>query len=159
MNNATRLKRLKQLKYMMENHSKIFPDSKLNMDTWVEPDDRVKCGSSACALGSACFYKPFQKQGLKYNGFRSLKDVNDWNLQPEYKGETDFPAGEKFFGITEDQSHFLFHPERYQDIEDENDFYGELSLEKLFSIKPVQKIKPKHVAKRVGQLIAIYSAM
>lgn len=131
MDKKTRLKRLSQLKYMLENHKDLFKNVKFDMGCWLDKGAGKlgDCGTAACALGSACIYPPFQKQGLM-----PAKDYR-WN-GAAYEGAEGFAAGEKFFGITYSESHGLFDPDSYE------------------AIKP----KPSTVAKKVDKLIKRYSA-
>ena len=121
MKNSTRIERLDNLIYMLDNHDEIFPKLKFNIDSWAKSKEgaeitrKVDCRTAACALGSACFYEPFTKLGLK------LSD-DGWD-EPNYKGEQDFLAGAKLFGITEEESNFLFSPGEFY----ENEAYQEIS--------------------------------
>lgn len=63
-----------------------------------------KCGTTACACGWAtvCFPR---------SGLQLVDDTcDDAYAFLSYKGEEDFVAAAKFFGITIDQSVFLFQP-------------------------------------------------
>lgn len=142
MKNDLRIKRLKQLKYMLENHHKLFKTVKFDIDTWCsikEMDDKIKdntpaneipksCGTAACALGSAALYEPFRKEGLKIHCIVNADVI--------YRGAEGYDAGKKFFGITLNESENIFNP----------DFYMK------------SKVTPKDVAKKVIGLIAQYSA-
>jgi hypothetical protein len=134
MKNDIRLKRLKRLKRMLDNHDKLFTKTKFNINGWCLTKVNKKgevCNTAACALGSACLYKPFMKEGLKLDG----------NNLPTYKRHEEFDAGAKFFGITDSESNYLFSPSAY------NSSYLE---------KPIKNVKPKHVALRVQELIKQY---
>lgn len=139
MNKKIRIKRLKQLKYMLDNHSKLFTNVKFSIGQWCDMekpknfplDTSIKkiprsCGTAACALGSAALYAPLRKQGLKITAWRYGSVT--------YRGEEDWDAGAKFFGISMNESHELFNPCRYYN----------------------PKVSPKHVAERVGYLISKY---
>lgn len=144
MNNTIRLKRLKQLKYMLDNHSKLFKDTHFYMGAWIKRAAPFKtkqlcrydaCGSAACALGSAALYPPFMKAGLKF-----VRDpMSMYVAWPAYKRFRETEAGMEFFGIDLNEAEYLFIPCEYHQ-DDTSD------------------IKPKHVAKRVAVLIKKYAA-
>jgi len=144
--NETRLRRLKELKHLMENHDKIFPQTlRFDLGTWWEgtrPDsfadrnydqmtseESLTCGYAACALGSAACYKPFIEEGLALTGYAQV---------PYYEGNAAFEAGESFFGITEQESYYLFDPCMYPNNNDD-------------------PITADQVARRVQELIEKYS--
>lgn len=144
MNKKTRLERLKQLKYMLDNHHKIFKGTKFDMDNWIKminpfskglpPKTSIEkipefCGTAACALGSAALYPPFVKLGL-YAGCDEEKDY------VFYKRELGYDAGAKFFGISENNSYYLFNPDAYDKIS--------------------KNITPKDISKHVAILINQY---
>lgn len=126
MKNELRLSRLHELRSMLLNHNKLFPEIKFNMDHW-------KCGTAACALGSACLHKPFSDKGLKVHA-----------NSVTYKHYEDYEAGEEFFGITSQESDWLFNPERYR------------TSKGGFFVDIQRSVKPKHVARRVTMLIDKY---
>lgn len=133
MQKAVRIKRLKQLKKMLINHDKIFPKIEFNLDTWKSDEVKKKgCGTAACALGSACFYKPFQKEGLEMYG------DDEFEYMPVFQGANQWEAGAKFFGIDLEESEYLFDPAEYHKEYD----YAEIC--------------PGAVAKRVQELITKY---
>lgn len=113
-------KRLERLAQLLENWS-------VEKKLLVAQNNKVKsfdihswqCGTAACALGSAAMLPEFNKSGLKIEG------------APTFKGHDEYRAGEKFFGITYDQSLFLFNPLCYE------------------SLHPT----PKTVAKRVREIL------
>lgn len=111
MNNKVRLNRLEKLYYMLINHGTLFPKVKFCMNTWLESKKHYEeqsyistsikwgsCNSAACALGSACLYGPFRKAGLSIN----------MNSTPIYRGYYYLEAGEMFFGLTEEETVYLF---------------------------------------------------
>jgi hypothetical protein len=163
MNNKLRLKRLKQLKYMMENHKKIFPESIFDIDAWIKPA-KSRCGTAACALGSACFYPPFQKQGLSIDGYKKLSDVGKaakkigedaFDFSPGFDGNDydGYETGANFFGIEIDESYFLFKPDHYKNCGDDG---SKTFLHRFFGIKQVEKVTPAMVAQRTGMIIERY---
>ncbi len=104
---VTRLRRLTQLKYMMENHTEIFPDTRLDMSVFLQGSSR--CGFAACALGSAAAYPSFRDEGLELVPL----DWSPYHLAPRYRGHMSYYAGAKFFHITMEESYFLFSPGSY----------------------------------------------
>jgi len=170
MQRKTRVKRLSMLKDMLDRHDELFPKAKFDINEWLcvdgqwEPENEDKtlaclmkegfCATAACALGSAALYKPFNKMGLKV-----LKNV------PTFNGEIGFEAGEDFFGISYEESNFLFNPSSYDKDNSLNDYtkngvYNLHNIEpKVSGAKHVRgKVKPKHVSERVKFLIDWYSA-
>lgn len=105
---------LEQLRYMLKNHKKLFPDVAFDMRYFVIPatdsvnhsDYPKKCKYAACALGSAAAYPPFRKLGL------SLVDTEAGNTQLDvgYNGYTGFLAAARLFGISYQNAEFLFSP-------------------------------------------------
>lgn len=66
------------------------------------------CDTACCALGAAALNPTFNKMGL---------DVDDsWLIR--YKTYTNDDAGTEFFGITEDESRYLFMYYEGKDLED-----------------------------------------
>jgi hypothetical protein len=82
----------------------------------------MSCDTFACALGLACLDPSFQTEGLgfilEHQGFSQSAMV------PQFDGETHFEAGAKFFGISNENSSYLFDPENYDDTPKEAE--GEL---------------------------------
>lgn len=87
----------------------------------------VTCHTSACALGEACMIPEFKRAGLKLDDTPSCTT----GLLPTFKGETGVGAGALFFGISVDQSSYLFMPSWYS----------------------IQNIKPRHVADRIQRIL------
>lgn len=159
MRKETRIKRLKQLKYLMDNHEKIFGKEggenangkiKFDISSWSEeiyPAANKDCGTAACALGSACYYKPFNKAGLKINSYHSKL--------PDYKDYSDFRAGQYFFGISIHESNFLFDPNSYRKVKTLYRHSPWFDKSNLNSVRG--KIKPKNVSERIALLIKHYN--
>lgn len=82
------------------------------------------CGTSACALGLACLDPEFKAQGLHL----------DYEWDPSYEDNYSYGAGAEFFGISQEDSYYLFDPDQY---------------EGLHAIR----ITPAMVAERVRELI------
>lgn len=120
MKNHVRLSRLEKLKYMMQHHDELFPKVAFTIDSWRQERNShfscsltrsqekkaKKCGTAACALGSAAAYTPFRRMGLKLN----KKAV------PSFKRQTGLKAGAALFGISVEDAEFLFMPNSYPDI-------------------------------------------
>lgn len=101
-------KRLERLAQLLENWSVekkflVAPEgrekvNKFDIEIW-------KCGTAACALGSACMLPEFNKAGLKLDGA----------ALPAYKGYSESVAGAEFFGLDYDEACLLFMPWNYKD--------------------------------------------
>jgi hypothetical protein len=122
MTNKTRLNRLAELYYMLKNHDKIFAPRHITFDLndWatmktVKHGGRPHCQTAACALGSAGFYEPFMKKGLKTTKWASIMGESTYRVSVETRSGSciGFSAGSRFFKITQEESEFLFHPTRY----------------------------------------------
>lgn len=179
MRNSLRLQRLTELKYVMDNHDKLFKKVVFDIGSWAYLKDRkserkyvenkykdlncdiakkVGCGTAACALGSAAMYEPFVKKGLKiksqYDGWASGSEWLDF--EPSYKGHTGTDAGTAFFGITEKEASYLFMPDAYHEPEN---YFGEMRFSDALKkglTKAVRTVKPKHVSERIQKLIDSY---
>ncbi len=94
-----------------------------DMSTWLEVDEDkedqliklddgtflapIRCATAVCALGTACLVPEFKERGLALQ----------WEgagLIPVFEGEIMFEAGAKFFGISNDESLYLFDPGEYE---------------------------------------------
>lgn len=80
------------------------------------------CGATACALGHAPSVPELAQAGLKVVVYNPTKeDKENWDdtvrLQVTYKGETDFYAATKLFGIPMELAEHFFDPENYKDDE------------------------------------------
>ena len=152
IDNETRLERLTELQGMLTHHDQLFTKKKVRFDirNWAKLDyfdSETECGTAACALGSAALYEPFAKAGLCLSGGESGSPVCD-----SYEG---YSAGAEFFGITPDESLFLFSPGAYGDRSHEYPTAPELNAIYGF-MEPVRNVTPEHVAARVGKLIEKY---
>lgn len=163
MDKRTRLRRLKKLQYMLENHETIFSKpSRNNANGAIRFDINrwySSCGTAACALGSACFYKPFREEGLK------IKKEPMLAPSPAFKKSRDFEAGARFFGISFMESYYLFFPSAY--VKRDNSTTASYAFEGfkerssfatsgLRALSTSGNVKPHHVAKRVAKLITHY---
>jgi hypothetical protein len=77
----------------------------------------LKCGSSACALGTAALHPWFISKGLRWvSAYSAIDDGLDNEVTPidvEFQGYSNFDAAQKFFGITKNQAEYLFDPGNY----------------------------------------------
>ena len=91
--------RLKQMIELLENYETLIPNVKFDIELW---QSKHKCGTSACAMGLATMYKPFQDQGLHWNG-----------VQPVFEHYLGFRAAQAFFDIEYHQASHLFSESSY----------------------------------------------
>lgn len=99
-------KRLERLAQLLENWSvekkllvappKGKPVTEFDLGKW-------KCGTAACALGSAALLPEFNEAGL----------ILDSTEVPAYNEETAEDAGAEFFGLSGRQAEYLFTPWTY----------------------------------------------
>lgn len=110
------LDRLKTLR----NYLTTIPESALYMKAWKH--NSRSCGTVHCAFGWATTIDSFAKLGLR------MADSIDCtqSIIPVFEGARGYDAAAKFFGITFDQSLFLFHP-RYYHVGD-GDIIGVIPL-------------------------------
>lgn len=104
MRKSTRLYRLKEFKFLMDNHDAFFSEAKVKLDMgeWFAP---TGCGFAACALGSAALYPPFKEAGLRLR-----------LMAPQYGDACGSNAGAKFFGISYQEARDVFLPVFYTGI-------------------------------------------
>lgn len=107
------------------------PPERFNMDYWglasaysnLKELNVAECGTSACALGWACSIPEFQAAGLHLH--RNGTSIRYDHFEPRFKTRSEaypaleaiyegFKAGAKFFGITLEQSEWLFLPREYE---------------------------------------------
>ena len=105
--------RLTLLADMLDRHAEIFPDVTLDLCDWV--NKYASCGTTACAVGSACSYAPFNELGLSL----FIEEDTIWagRGQPHYKGLLSWDAVECFFGLTDPEGDDLFMTGGYQDFD------------------------------------------
>ena len=102
---------------MLTHHDQIFPKVKFDIRVWSSSVEIQDCGTAACALGSACLYEPFRKQGL---GLCSPGGVKVWPYLtgirnvPGCDSPDGFEVGAAFFGISYSESKSLFNPGAYR---------------------------------------------
>lgn len=143
MRKDTRLRRLRELSRILKNHSKLFPTIKWDIREWEE---KLECGTAACALGSACHHAPFKRAGLKMRVDTWGDDEQFAEFTPMFKGETEMAAGASFFGISYEEACWLFDPCYYH--KRSGGYYNSAVVNKY--------VTPKVVAKRVDKLIKHY---
>lgn len=95
-----------------------------NMEVWAETEE---CGTVACAAGHACSIPEFRRAGFK------IVYKSDGNLYPQYRGRESFDAIDKFFGLTDADTDFIFSKNSY----------------------PSKKVTPKMVARRIRKLVQL----
>lgn len=72
-----------------------------NLDSWIS-DLWFKCGTTCCAVGTACLNPWFQKRGLVLKA-----------QVPTYGFRTGFSAASEFFGLSRLECDYLFSPSAY----------------------------------------------
>lgn len=157
-----RLRRLRMLSFMLENHKKIFNSNvHFDMTTWAK--ESFDCKTAACALGSACMHKPFIKEGLKMSDridpFTLGLGIKANILVPVFDGFDGFEAGEKFFNISEKECEWVFDPCLYGPSRAAFLPFPvcEISVKKRvdFLIKHYQKHKTKTDGRKLGRWFGI----
>lgn len=94
------------LVHMLKNHNKYFPNTKFDMDHWTRGGTKENaCGTAACAVGSAMYWKPFRLMGLH---------PNMSGPRPQYRDDYGYSAARAFFGLNPGTSMFLFDPFYYE---------------------------------------------
>ena len=121
-----------RLTYLIDILSAVPPE-RFDIETW-------KCETAACALGWACGSPHFQEQGLHFRPVPNFEGA----CEPEFEGVHRYYAGARFFGITIEQSEYLFCPNLYIDDEHRTDD-GEFDY---------SYVTPEHVITRIKELLA-----
>lgn len=79
-----------------------IPEASFDITTWGRGlFEESECGTAACALGWAAVHPEFNACGLEL-------DRDACGTAPKHAGFLGYSAGEKFFGITIQESEFLF---------------------------------------------------
>jgi len=149
-----RLERLSEILLVVEEHNL----DQFNMDLWYRRtyEQKEGCGFSACAGGWAAIDPELRQQGL-------YLDENHHICYTESKG-TGFTALSYFFGISDNESSFLFDPDAYsyEHLEnlEEDGYVEELAYykslpEDLFAGDRFEdtEIKPHHVISHIRWLL------
>jgi hypothetical protein len=76
---------------------------------------RSTCGTSACAIGEACYIPALRARGLKFNR-------HEWH--PQYLCLLGLSAVDEFFGLTPRETRYLFMPLSYP----VNDWHSPLAV-------------------------------
>jgi hypothetical protein len=88
-------------------------DRWFKLDHWAEKGFKEKqCGTTACGLGWATVC--FPRSGLKLDDLENWENFHNVIYKVGDKEYTDFKAGQKFFGLTPEQSSYLFDPYCYR---------------------------------------------
>ena len=100
-------------------------------DTKTGETDMNVCGTTACALGWAGSMPEFRKRGLKLGWEKSYWDSSKvrGEVYLYSDGAIDangLEAGEKFFGLTEEEAEYLFIPT--EDADADTIGYGHMPL-------------------------------
>lgn len=69
-----------------------------------------QCGTTACAFGWGCMYKPFQEEGLRLS---TESESYKSEVHPLYKKLEGFEAAEEFFELTSKEARDLFLKSHY----------------------------------------------
>ena len=109
--------RLKTLSHLLRNIRTEVPEVRVfDMDVfyrdsplrYAAADDDAQalypegfCGTSACALGTAALYPPFQAKGL---------NIDKGCVSVTYKGHYNFKAAAEFFEISYGKAKAIFYP-------------------------------------------------
>ena len=109
--NVNRLNRLSEI--LSKVPEKSFDISKWTNQTSIE--NEVDCGTTACAVGWACFDKGFNEEGLHYTLGENSYDGREF-LEPTFKSKKGWSAVEAFFGIESDIAFFLFDSDYYDNL-------------------------------------------
>ena len=116
-------KRLLKLADLLEADANNPNGLKFDMGTWGESSGEtaeISCGTRACAMGLAALSGAFKRQGLHYEitgDPYSTATFIDINFKDEVYSDG-MESAEKLFGITDQESEFLFddnsYPQRYK---------------------------------------------
>lgn len=101
---ALSLERLREWADLMRSIQK----SELDMDDWVSPEDGT-CGTAACAAGHACRHPAFKFSGLWLSPSISTLCART----PAFNNKQGYFAITAFFGIKEEQAHYICQRSRY----------------------------------------------
>lgn len=99
--------RLHLLVHMLRHHGFYFPKVEFDLDDWVQKKEG--CGTAACAVGSACMWKPFNIMGLHYEEY-------SWGIAPwgpVFNKRYHWGAVQEFFGLTHNTAMEFFLASSY----------------------------------------------
>lgn len=97
-----------RLKHLIKILSRV-PEEKFNLRDWGHADSESEnvCGTSACAVGHACFDPKFRKQGLTY-------ELGQFNrIYPVFEDRVAWLAVWRFFDLNSAEAHWLFDHNAY----------------------------------------------
>ena len=124
-----------------------LPKERFDYREWVDNNWNgkldISCNSKACAFGWASTIKSFRKLGL-----RLMKTQNfgyGYICLAKEDGTTygdEFVAGRVIFGLTEEETSFLFIPNHPYDLDDGNELCS-----------PSDEATPKQVAKHIRKFV------
>lgn len=153
MNNTISRNRLLKLADFLDK----LPRERFDYGSWVGSDWKGKpdlsCGTTACALGWATTMPEFRRLGLRLTKGRPdpSNDVFDANMcvtlkQSHARATLDgsFKAASKVFGLSEEESEYLFAPNADHPYDD----YGKWS--------PGGEATPKEVARHIRRFVKLY---
>jgi hypothetical protein len=91
---------------------RTLPRKRFNYKHWVGNDwkgepDLMSCGTAACALGWATTIPLFRKEGLRLRAYSNGGGA-PMLLDKEGEETSHYDAGARVFGITNEESHYLF---------------------------------------------------
>lgn len=104
--------RLLKLAGLLEKHARSKKGVKFDLKYWGETEKikdltKADCGTTACAVGLACVSGEFKRAGLDFR-------VDDHgNIVPTFDDYDEFTAVNRFFGIDQHESKFLFVDKSY----------------------------------------------
>jgi hypothetical protein len=99
--------RLLMLAELLEHLAVRLPSVTFDISQWAR---REQCGYSACAIGSACLYPPFNEMGL-------IQDGGTIMLGPKFGHHESWGAVREFFELTDRDARFLFEQDEYHDVD------------------------------------------
>jgi hypothetical protein len=88
---------LRRLKVLVQVVLPAVKEENFDLRVW-------QCGTSACALGWGCMYKPFQEEGLR---------LSTKTAYPLYKESKGIEAAEEFFELNYKEARDLFYRSHY----------------------------------------------
>ncbi len=115
--------RLLKLANMLDADAEKQTGIQFNMRTWgqvTDPNDRVSCGTQACAMGLAALSGRFKRAGLSYSTNPSTSEDGTLVVSPMHTDKSgyltyDLNAAMTLFEIPYAAASYLFFPESYPD--------------------------------------------
>lgn len=128
-----------------------IPEKKLDLESWRSGRIRARawyaeevpvtdkallhtCGTTACAVGYACVYPEFVKQGLTFNRAENT---------PTFEGQGSWTAVTRFFGILPKEAQYLFANGTYAPpgAPDTRDREAEIEFDLSDKLKVLRRIR------------------